>query len=196
MKLRCPNCKTIQLAPAQFCKGCGGKFDTIPAVSEQITIVSKQTKNSLVIILFLAVFIFVAAMLQNTSSLSENTSTSPRQTTVSQTTPDQKNDFHRQSLSVVGADDGWQLPDNGDIRVKRAEFLLKNISEKTSESPFDIAYATDTMSNLLEEKFGKKIKRLQLLEEMQDVYADGRAEKYGKKYSDVLGIYALAKYGN
>lgn len=110
--------------------------------------------------------------------------------------PNYDNDFQRQALTVVGADDGMELPEDSDIRVKRAEYLLKNLSEKTKETPLSIAYATDTMSVFLEKEFGKSILRLQLLEEMKEVYADGRYEKYGKKYSDVLSIYALAKYGD
>lgn len=110
---------------------------------------------------------------------------------------DEKKDFQRQALSVVGADDGWQRPADEDVRVRKTRILLKTLSELSSETPFDIAFALDSTASDLEKIYRRKITRQQLLEDAITLYSDEKTKANAKQspFKDSIKLYAILKYG-
>jgi hypothetical protein len=120
----------------------------------------------------------------------------PAQTSQSSPAPTRDlNDADLQATLIVGADDGGKAAAPADdIRVKRVRYLLGNVMNQTKASAYDIAFGLDRATSTLEEKYGKRVTRQQLLEDINE--ARTRLQiKEGDKFADAILLWALLKYG-
>lgn len=105
-------------------------------------------------------------------------------------------EFSMDGLSQrVVADDTGESIDVGDIRVKRTKFLLDSLSGQADETPLNIANAVSNTSQYIENNFGRRISRQQLLEDMRSLYSDPKSEAHKTPFKDAVKLYAVMKYG-
>jgi hypothetical protein len=79
---------------------------------------------------------------------------------------------------LASLDEGYQVTEDT-IRVKRYRYLLKDLSERTGETEYEIANHTVQAVNHSRESYGKEFKIMDLMERAHDFYkATGSKEKY------------------
>lgn len=107
----------------------------------------------------------------------------PSSESVSSPTPE------RPSLEYMLAsiDAGYRVTENT-IEVKRFRYLLKDLSELTGESQYDIADQTVKSTNHARESYGKEIKNLAMMERAHDFYKETRSKE---KYNLVLAAIVI-----
>lgn len=102
-----------------------------------------------------------------------------------------------QSRIIVAFDRGEKTPaSSDDIAVKRVRYLLGVLIAQTKETPFNIAFGVDHASEVLENKYGKKVTRQQLLEEMATAYSNKTIEAKNGPFKDAVLLWAIMKHGN
>ena len=100
-----------------------------------------------------------------------------------------------QARVLVGLDRGLKSAvDADDSDVKRVRFLLNGLIATTKESAFDIGFGVDAAATDIENNFGRKVSRQQLLEDMFKNYATLMKTAKGEKFKDVVRLWALMKY--
>jgi hypothetical protein len=100
-----------------------------------------------------------------------------------------------QARVLVGLDRGLKSAvDADDIDVKRVRFLLNGLIATTKESAFDIGFGVDAAATDIENNFGRKVSRQQLLEDMFKNYPTLMKTTKGEKFKDVVRLWALMKY--
>lgn len=111
------------------------------------------------------------------------------------TSDESKNDPEQLARFLIGLDDGGKaMADINDIRVKRVRYLLWELANVTGEKTFDISAATDGAASNLESKYGKRVARQTLLEEMKGFYSDPQIRKAKPDYKDALTAHVILDY--
>ena len=98
--------------------------------------------------------------------------------------------------TLVALDRGQKmLADVDDIDVKRINYLFGVLTYQTKQPVADIANGVDHASEKIENSYGRKVTRQQLLEDMANAYSKkllGNVE--GQPFKDVVLIWATMKY--
>ena len=84
--------------------------------------------------------------------------------------------------------DSGQLPRGTDVNAGRIRFLLKNLSQKTGDSPQQIADRTSTATSVLKEKYGKAVTHQRFLEEANDYFDAGGPKT---NYNDLATLLTI-----
>lgn len=135
-------------------------------------------------ILSLAVWVGLSVYRTNTQPKESSNLGTPQEITTEQT-----------ASLLIKHDDNAE-PKADDVRIKRVVFLLNEVSNQTKEKPVEIYRVIDDTADQLEAKFGKRIKRQELLEETKTYFANSdNSPSKVKNVADFKSIL-LVKYGN
>jgi hypothetical protein len=154
-----------------------------------------------IVIIFVIGFLSLGYFFYLPPSQKTTQSTEVRNSPTNTQTPIQSNEnveFTLEEIAIggiIGADD-MKLPNSNDVRVKRAMYLLQEISNHTKETPIEISNIVGSFCTVLKEKYGKIVTRQQLLEETKTFFATADKKlRVNQKTKDVLLLVSL-KYSN
>lgn len=134
----------------------------------------------------------------------QSTSSSPTNSpTPNSTSPTQRSVYgfsegsiEYNAITLVGFDNGNKLPESDDIRIKRTTYLLTLVVNETKENPTEIATGVDSVSRTIENQFGKRVTRQQLLEDSVTMFRTAdKKNTQNQKFKNLIALWALLKYG-